>query len=728
MAEADDHSTTDPPSDATALWQGNPQVLSVGGGYRLLQLLGRGAFGEVWRAEAPGGVEVAIKLVTRSVKGTEAERELEALQLIKRLRHHNLLSLQAFFPLPDRLVIVLELADGSLRSRYDQCREGGLPGIPTPELIRYIREAAEALDYLHKQQVQHRDVKPDNILLLGQHVKVADFGLAKLVEQSLLQNASHAGTPAYMAPEVWNNQLSVHSDQYSLAAMYAEMRSGCFPFARDSLASLMRAHLLDPPDLASLGPRERQVVAKALAKEPDQRYPNCIGFVKLLVEALLADQSATAPTQRRPAKKRPVPSSNQATLPPAAKRTPTAPTPKPVAASQTEPIIRVRKPAPSSSPWVVPVVTLGAFSLATGLLIGGLIVANRKPVPRSSQHARTDRSSGEPTEPEAPREVQGPAPAKRDEPAPKPAEPEPSVGLIRSLQGHEGEVWGVAFAADGQLALSGSGDKSVRLWDLTSGTMVRQFLGHTAGVMSVALSPDGRRALSGSADHSVRLWDVATGQQLFRLDGHTSSVETVAFSADGRRALSGGQDRVVCLWDVDSGVRRQRFREFLFPVWSVAFAPDGRSALVGTGTLLERAPGLTLWLQPLEDGDGRWAFADYSGSVKSVAFSPDGKRAVSGSADGTVRLWNVASRVQQMEIVSASGKGVYGVAFSPLGDRVLSCGIDRTVRLWAADSGAAVQQFSEHLSAVWSVAFAPDGRRALSCGGDGMVRLWQLPK
>src|SRR5262249_12150237 len=154
-------------------------------------------------------------------------------------------ALQAFFPLPDRLVIILELADGSLRGRLEQCKADGLPGIQPEELLRYFQEAAEALDYLHEQKVEHRDVKADNLLLLGQHVKVADFGLAKVLEHSQLQTASHAGTPVCMAPEVWNSKLSVHSDQYSLAVTYVHLRTSRFPFAGDSLMALMKAHLMD---------------------------------------------------------------------------------------------------------------------------------------------------------------------------------------------------------------------------------------------------------------------------------------------------------------------------------------------------------------------------------------------------------------------------------------------------------------------------------------------------
>src|SRR5262249_11441052 len=93
----------------------DPSGKNLPGGYRLQKRLGSGASGEVWRAEAPGGVEVAVKIIHRTVKPEEAQRELEALQVIKRLRHPFLLSLQAFFPGEDRLIIALELADCSLR-------------------------------------------------------------------------------------------------------------------------------------------------------------------------------------------------------------------------------------------------------------------------------------------------------------------------------------------------------------------------------------------------------------------------------------------------------------------------------------------------------------------------------------------------------------------------------------------------------------------------------------
>src|SRR5262249_22266382 len=124
----------------------------------------------------------------------------------------------------DRLYIVMELADDSLRGRLKECRAEGQRGIPVEELIQYFREAAEALDFLHGKHRMHRDIKPENILILEKHAKVADFGLARMMESQRMVSATSSGTPAYMAPEVWRGKVHKHSDQYSLAATYAELR------------------------------------------------------------------------------------------------------------------------------------------------------------------------------------------------------------------------------------------------------------------------------------------------------------------------------------------------------------------------------------------------------------------------------------------------------------------------------------------------------------------------
>jgi serine/threonine protein kinase len=209
---------------------------------------------------------------------------------MRTIRHPNLLTIFGMWRRDATLVIAMELADRTLLDRCNEAVQCGLPGIPFGELLRYMRQTALGIDYLNAPRhvvygkegvgIQHRDLKPQNLLLIGNTVKVADFDLAKMMETVLASNTGNL-TPAYAPPEFFRGQTSSRSDQYSLAVSYCQLRGGRLPFT-GSHWEIMLGHSLDAPDLTMLPEHERTVVARALAKDPEDRWPTCRAFVRQL--------------------------------------------------------------------------------------------------------------------------------------------------------------------------------------------------------------------------------------------------------------------------------------------------------------------------------------------------------------------------------------------------------------------------------------------------------------
>ncbi len=251
-------------------------------GYVLKERIGTGGYGEVWSAEAPGGMLKAVKFIFGFHDEKRAQRELKALDRIKHIRHPFLLSLERIDIVDGRMIVIAELAEMCMKVRFNQCLEMGQEGIEREELLKYMAESADALDYIAEaHSLAHLDIKPENLLLVSGHAKVADFGLVKdlqAVNQSLMDGL----TPAYAAPELFDGQPGLASDQYSLAIVYQEMLTGTRPFSGSTAAQLANQHLHSRPNLNDLPRGDQAVIARALAKQPNRRFPNCRSLVEEL--------------------------------------------------------------------------------------------------------------------------------------------------------------------------------------------------------------------------------------------------------------------------------------------------------------------------------------------------------------------------------------------------------------------------------------------------------------
>ena len=297
-------------------------------GYRLTEFLGRGGFGEVWKANAPGGAHAAVKII--NVSGKQGRKEFRAIRLVKLLHHPNLVPItalwlkdddgnflddsladqpvpaptntsvretmqlqQVFGARPAELIIAMGLGEMNLLDRLELCLDEGMQGIPPDELLDYMEDAARGIDYLNSprhdlgsgpQAIQHCDIKPQNIMIVGGAAQVCDFGLARTLSDTRV--TSVAGSPAYGAPECLKGELpSPTTDQYSLAISYFELRTGVLPFDDESLMGVINAHTQGRLNLTKLPDPERVVIQRATALDPRQRFESTVKMVRALRRA-----------------------------------------------------------------------------------------------------------------------------------------------------------------------------------------------------------------------------------------------------------------------------------------------------------------------------------------------------------------------------------------------------------------------------------------------------------
>jgi len=288
---------------------------------------------------------------------------------------------------------------------------------------------------------------------------------------------------------------------------------------------------------------------------------------------------------------------------------------------------------------------------------------------------------------------------------------------VGTLTGHSQSVWSVAFSPDGSTLASGSYDKTIKLWDVSTDSEIATLKGHSRWVNSVIFSPDSNIIASGSDDKTIKLWNVSTRREIVTLRGHSSLILSVAFSPDGLLLASGGSNNTIKLWYVSTRMQIVTLRGHSGWVRSVAFSPDGRMLVSGS---LDK----TVKLWDVSTHRKIVTLEEHSDYIRSVTFSPDGHILASGSDDKTIKLWDILTHFQIATLKGHSG-GVRSVAFSP-NSRILASGSDdKTVKLWDVKTQTEITTLKGHSHWVRSVAFSPDGNTLASGSYDKTIKLWR---
>jgi WD40 repeat protein/tRNA A-37 threonylcarbamoyl transferase component Bud32 len=680
------------------------------GNYRLVRLLGQGGFAEVYLGEHIYlDTSAAIKVLRAELDSDEVEHFHAEARTIARLVHPHIVRVLEFGVEHTTPFLVVDYApNGTLRKKHVR----GVP-LPLSTVVGYVKQIAEALQYAHDQKVIHRDIKPENMLLGRRNeVLISDFGIA-LVIGSLYHSTRSAqdlvGTIAYMAPEQIQSQAFPASDQYALGVVVYEWLSGTRPFQGSFTEIAVKHALASPPLLRERIPgvstAVEGVVMRALAKDPQRRYASIQDFALALEQAY--QREPTAPTSIVDTTVPPAESSFSTDTVPfsiqvASSITPVLSSPQPselhLPTLENPPLARettaLEQPSTTAlSPGRQPrgisrrTALLGLIGAAAATAVGGgaivLLHISESQGPFSSSPASIHKDAA-----------------------------------LYTYRGHVGYVWCAAWSPNNGRIASASSDKTVQVWDATSGDNPYTYTGHADSVYAVTWSPDGSRIASASYDKTVQVWD-AVGGNPYTYSRHSSWVWSVAWSPDGRRIASAGGDKTVQVWDATNGRPLYTYRGHTDSVFSVAWSPNSKY-IASTG-----ADG-TVQVWNATNGNTLYLYRPYSGAlIWSVAWSPDGRRIASASGDKTVQVWDATSG-DHLYIYYGQSDSVYTVAWSPNGNRIVSAGQDKAAQVWDATDGGNAFIYSGHTNVVRSAAWSRNGKRIASGSWDKTVQVWQV--
>jgi WD40 repeat protein/serine/threonine protein kinase len=731
--------TTDKAGDGAASWKPGDVIIDL---YEVREVFTSGGMGLVYRVRHRGwNVDLAVKCPRPEYFHQEQDKEnfeREAETWVKLGLHPHTVACYYVRRLGGIPRVFAEYVEGGSLQEWIRTRRlyGGGPRRALERILDIAIQFTWGLQHAHEQGLVHRDVKPGNVLLTAAGVaKVTDFGMARArgvtaqpapAEQGRSILVSAGGlTPAFCSPEqVQGQPVSRKTDVWSWAVSVLEMFTGAATWSAGYLApGVLEDYLRQGPDdprLPAMPAALADLLQRCFRMDPEQR-PQDMLEVAAVLRSVYEEVTGGSYARTAPAAAEALADSLN---------------------NRAVSLLDLKKQDDAERLWEQALAAdphhpestynLGLSRLRGGRTSAEAVLSKLQEVcashaggwlpPYLLAQVHLERGNWQAAR-EALEQISGPG-ARLEEVRTALGVAEDRLRgrrrQVRVYHGHADWVSSVALSRDGRLALSGSADRTLRLWEVATGQCVRVLPGHTEWVTCVSLSGDGARALSGSADQTLRLWDVAAGRCLHQWGGHGKWVLAACLSADEQLALSGGGDGLLKLWDVATGKHVRDFAGHLGPALSVALSADSRLALSGS-----RDGTLKLW--DVTDGECRRTLQGHADRVLSVCLSADGRLALSGGGDRTVRLWDLESG-QCLRIWEGHAGAVFAVCLSPDGRCAVSASGDRTLRVWRLAGEGCLATLSGHAGTVHSVCLSGDGRYALSGSGDCTLTLWSLPR
>jgi serine/threonine protein kinase len=656
----------------------------IAGQYRLVEEIGRGGFGVVWRARDEHlHRDVAAKelfvpsYLSEEQRNEQRERSLREARSAARLAHPGAVTVYAVIEHDNTPWIIMELIEGRSLATIVKT-EGPLP----PRRVAEIGlEVLRALRAAHAAGVIHRDVKPANILISDRRVVLTDFGIARIEgDPNITQSGFIMGAPAYTAPERARGESAIAaSDLWSLGASLYYAVEGHRPFPGANAQAVFHAIMTaDPIPLRKAGPLA-QVINGLLRKDAAERLSAAVA-AELLGDAVLGDLPWLDETGAVDADSDLLGKSGKSGKSSHARHVRHADTEPSVRAHGTSPLNR-RQPGRGR---MVAMFAVPALAAVIALSILGTALRQDEETPQRQRQASA---------PEAQR---------------------PTAQTVH----FEDAINAVAYNRDGGTLAVGGEDRTLELWNVAANRPLATLPGPKYNVFAAAFSPDGKILATGGYDGEVLLWNTVRRTRVATLRPpaeHPNSISTVAFSPDGT-TLASASDDAVRLWSV----RDRRLIRTLptqgESVFTLAFSPVGRT-LATAGT-----QAIRLWRDSGRGPGSR--VAELASTVRAMAFSPNGKTIATAGYNGRVELWDIAGR-RRSATLGRYDKTANAIAFNPSGTLV-ACADGRTIAVWNATTRRQVAALAEHTGTVNAIAFSPNGRGLASAGEDATVRMWDL--